>query len=410
MKNINLILLAIFFLFASCAGPKLALNDDVIIDIKEDVEFLASDKLEGRETGTPGEAKAAAYIVKRFNEIGVAPKGEDGFFQIFTRKMPANPHEDASAADPVIRVKNVVGYLNKGAKHTVVVGGHYDHLGYGAEGSLYTGSAEIHNGADDNASGIAAMLAIASHYADNPAPFNILFIAFSGEEKGLWGSNYYSKNPTIELSDVSFMLNMDMVGRLNDERKLAINGVGTSPSWDELFEDIKAPKFHIVPGESGIGPSDHTSFYLQDLPVLHFFTGQHSDYHKPSDDAHLVNYKGIKDISNFLIEIIDEAEGVKLEFTKTKDESQETPDFKVTLGVIPDYLFDGEGMRIDGVKEDRPAGNAGMEKGDIVVKMGEFEVKDMMSYMKCLSKFNPGDTAPVTIIRGGKEMVKQVTF
>lgn len=410
MKNINLLLLAFFFLLVSCAGPKLALNDDAIVDIKEDVEFLSSDKLEGRETGTPGEAKAAAYIVKRFNEIGVTPKGEDGFFQIFSRKMPSNPHEDASAADPEIKVKNVVGYLNKGAKHTVVVGGHYDHLGYGAEGSLYTGPAEIHNGADDNASGIAAMLAIASHYADNPAPFNILFIAFSGEEKGLWGSNYYAKNPTIDLADVSFMLNMDMVGRLNDERKLAVNGVGTSPLWDDLLEDIKAPKFHIVTSESGIGPSDHTSFYLQDLPVLHFFTGQHEDYHKPSDDAHLVNYKGIKDISNYLIEIIDDAEGNKLDFTKTKDESQETPDFKVTLGVIPDYLFDGEGMRIDGVKEERPAANAGMEKGDIVVKMGEFEVKDMMSYMKCLSKFTPGETAPVTIIRGGKEIVKQVTF
>jgi hypothetical protein len=410
MKNLYILLSILAIFFASCAGPKIALEENALNTIKTDVEYLASDELEGRETGTVGEAKAAAFIVKRFQSADVMPKGEDGYFQRFTKKVPANPHADAKASDPEINVKNVIGYLDKGAPYTVIIGGHYDHLGYGAEGSLYTGDKEIHNGADDNASGIAAMLAIAEYYSERKCDYNLLFIGFSGEEKGLWGSNYYSKNPTVDLDKVSFMLNMDMVGRLNDERKLAINGVGTSPSWDELLESLKKPKFNTVTTESGVGPSDHTSFYLQDLPVLHFFTGQHEDYHRPTDDSHLVNFKGISDIATYLIALIEEADGEKLAFTKTKDETTRNPEFKVTLGVIPDYLFDGKGMRIDGVKEGRPASNAGMIKGDVVTKIGEFPVDDMMGYMKCLAKFEKGETTKVQILRDGKSMTLSVTF
>lgn len=388
----------------------MAIDESAVGSIKENIEYLASDELEGRESGTAGEAKAAAFIVKKFDKFGVSPKGEDGYFQKFSRKIPANPHAEATSDDPEINVKNVIGYLDKGAKYTVVIGGHYDHLGFGAEGSLYTGPAEIHNGADDNASGVAAMLALAEYYSKHDCDYNLLFIAFSGEEKGLWGSNYFVKHPTIDLDKVSFMLNMDMVGRLNEERSLAINGAGTSPAWTKILEEIKAPKFKKVISESGVGPSDHTSFYLEDIPVLHFFTGQHADYHRPSDDAHLVNFKGIYDISNYLIEIIDEGDGEKFEFTKTKDETQRSPDFKVTLGVVPDYLFDGEGMRIDGVKEGRPAGNAGMIKGDIVKKMGDHEIKDMMGYMESLAKFSKGQTVPVIIERDKKLMTLQVTF
>lgn len=410
MKKNNFLVLLISLVVTACFSPKLAVDESVVFTIKENVEYLASDELEGRETGTVGEAKAAAYIVKHFDKYGLSPKGDDGYFQKFSRKMPSNPHEDIKESDPEINVKNVIGYLYKSAQYTVIIGGHYDHLGYGAEGSLYTGTAEIHNGADDNASGIAALLAIAEYYSENPCDYNLLFIAFSGEEKGLWGSNYFVKHPTIDLNDVSFMLNMDMVGRLNEERSLAINGAGTSPKWMKILEAIKAPKFNKVISESGVGPSDHTSFYLADIPVLHFFTGQHEDYHKPSDDAHLVNFKGIYDIANYLIEIIEAGEGEKFAFSKTKDETSRSPDFKVTLGVIPDYLFDGEGMRIDGTKEGRPAANAGIVKGDIVKKMGDFEVKDMTGYMQALSKFAQGQSVPVLVERNKKLITLQVTF
>ncbi len=175
--------------------------------------------------------------------------------------------------------------------------------------------------------------------------------------------------------------------------------------------NANAGDLNIVENESGVGPSDHTSFYLADIPVLHFFTGQHEDYHKPSDDTEKVNFGGMQIVSNYIFSIIKDLDSQKkLPFRKTKNESEAVPDFKVTLGVVPDYLFSGIGMRIDGISEDRPAQKAGLQKGDIVVKMGEFEVKDMMSYMKSLSKFEKGQTTKVTIDRSGKLMEVEVTF
>ena len=160
-----------------------------------------------------------------------------------------------------------------------------------------------------------------------------------GEELGLLGSNYFVKNPTIDIKTVNYMINMDMVGRLNNERSLAIYGLGTSPIFKQTIKSNNED-FKIIENESGVGPSDHTSFYLQDIPVLHFFTGQHSDYHKPSDDSNLINYFGMELISNYIYSIISDLDdNGKLSFKKTKNESQDVPRFKVTLGVIPDYLF-----------------------------------------------------------------------
>jgi hypothetical protein len=213
------------------------------------------------------------------------------------------------------------------------------------------------------------------------------------------------------MADVSYMFNMDMVGRLNAENKLAVNGTGTSPVFEKVLNDKNTSGLSLVLSASGIGPSDHTSFYLEDVPVLHFFTGQHADYHRPSDDPNLLNYAGMGKIYNYLYDMIIELDKTPdLTFVKTKDESQETPRFKVTLGVIPDYLFDGKGMRIDGVKEGRPAQVAGIEKGDIVIKMGDLEIVDMMSYMKGLSSYNKGDQVAVIIERDGKQITKTVTF
>ena len=401
-------------LFASCKTDTSLEEVDTSVKstIQQDVEILAADDMEGRETGTPGEMKAAQYIVKRMKTIGLSAKGDSNtYLQHYTKKIKTNPHDDMpSDEDPVIDGYNVVGYLDHSAAKTIVLGAHYDHLGYGGDGSLHTGEKAIHNGADDNASGVAAILRMAEEFKDEQySDHNYLFIAFSGEEKGLWGSNYFAKNPTIAKENINMMVNLDMVGRLNEDRQIAIHGVGTSPSFDATLDKVNTYQFKVTKQLSGVGPSDHTSFYLEDIPVLHFFTGQHEHYHKPGDDSHLVNYDGIVDISSFIIDIVESIDA-PLEFTKTKDESAETPDFKVTLGVIPDYLFSGKGMRMDGVREGRPAGNAGFIKGDIVKQMGDREIVDMMSYMKALGAFEPGSTVEVTIDRDGEMIKKDVTF
>ena len=386
------------------------------ISMKEDVAVLANDSLNGRKTGSEGEKKAAIYIAKRFEDLGLQPKGTDGYFQKFSYKASKNPHQEAEFTsdknDSTETGENVIAYLDNKAENTVVIGAHYDHLGMGGEGSLYREGEAIHNGADDNASGVAMMLHLADSLQKKGSPKNnnYLFIAFSGEEEGLLGSNYFVKNPTINTKKVTYMLNMDMVGRLNSEKTLAVYGVGTSPILKQTV-NANAGSLNISENESGVGPSDHTSFYLADIPVLHFFTGQHEDYHKPTDDTEKVNFKGMELVSNYIFSIIKDLDSQKkLPFKKTKNESEAVPDFKVTLGVVPDYLFSGKGMRIDGISEDRPAQKAGLQKGDIVVKMGDYEVTDMMSYMKSLSKFEKGQTAKVTIERGGELKEVEVTF
>ncbi len=382
--------------------------------IKDDVTFLADDKLEGRQTGTEGEKKAAEYIVKRFKELGLEPKGTEGFIQDFSFKPKTNPHEEVkfdTNGDGTITGKNIVAFLDNKAKNTIVIGAHYDHLGYGGDGSLYRDTIKaIHNGADDNASGTAVMLDLARRLKGKNTNSNYLFMAFSGEEMGLLGSNYFVKNPTIDTKAVSYMFNMDMVGKLKQDSTLAVYGVGTSPMFKQVL-NAHNKDFKLVLSESGTGPSDHTSFYLADIPVLHFFTGQHEDYHKPSDDAEKLNYEGMNKISDFIYNIItDLDDNGKLAFRKTKNESENTPRFRVGLGVVPDYLFDGKGMRIDGVSEGKAAERAGLQKGDVVVKLGDSAVVDMMSYMRALSVFKKGDKTKATIKRNNKNITKSIEF
>jgi hypothetical protein len=409
MRAILVIFLAM--LVFSCKETKLK-----SVTMKEDVSVLANDSLNGRKTGSTDEKKAAEYIAKRFEDLGLQAKGTDGYFQKFTFKASKNPHQEAEFTseknDSTETGENVIGYIDNKAENTVVIGAHYDHLGMGGEGSLYREGEAIHNGADDNASGVAMMLHLADSLQKKGSPKNnnYLFIAFSGEEEGLLGSNYFVKNPTINTKKITYMLNMDMVGRLNSENTLAVYGVGTSPILKQTV-NANAGDLNIAENESGVGPSDHTSFYLADIPVLHFFTGQHEDYHKPSDDTEKVNFAGMEIVSNYIFSIIKDLDSQKkLPFKKTKNESEVIPDFKVTLGVVPDYLFSGKGMRIDGISEDRPAQKAGLQKGDIVVKMGDYEVTDMMSYMKSLSKFEKGQTTKVTIDRSGELKEVEVTF
>ncbi|MFZ6052541.1 M20/M25/M40 family metallo-hydrolase [Halocola ammonii] len=395
-------------------------SKDPKAQLQQDIELLASDSLEGRQTGTEGEKMAADYIGGRMANLGLQAKGDSSYFQDFTKNPKAVPHKmdrgdsttlGMGTVKPVTG-RNVIGYLDKNAEKTIVIGAHYDHLGYGGAGSLFTGDSAIHNGADDNASGVAALLLLAERLKQKELNNNVLFIAFSGEENGLWGSNYFTKNPTIPLEEINYMLNMDMVGRLKEDRTVAINGVGTSPAWMPMLDSISVDSIKIVTTESGVGPSDHTSFYNEGLPVLHFFTGQHEDYHKPTDDFDKINYEGILSVVEFMETVIENLEDDgKLEFTKTKDQSaSDTPAFKVTLGVVPDYLFDGEGMRIDGTSDGRPAANAGIQKGDVVVQMGDLEITDMMTYMEALGKFEPGQTVEVKVKRDGEIKSFDVTF
>jgi len=410
MKKISLIV--IFISLVACKKDYKPENQ-----IKEDVTFLADDKLEGRATGTEGEKLAANYLEKRFKGLGLEAKGTKGYFQNFTfkPKKANDPHGkanfDVKSADSTITGTNVLAYINNNAEETIVIGAHYDHLGYGIEGTLHRGKKnQIHNGADDNASGVAVMLNLASKLKNTNTANNYLFLAFSGEEMGLLGSNYFIKNPTIDSKKINYMLNMDMVGRLKVDSTLAVYGVGTSPVFKQIIE-LHNKKFKLIEKESGVGPSDHTSFYLADIPVLHFFTGQHKDYHKPGDDSDKLNYQGMETISNYIFDIItDLDDNGELEFKKTKNESDETPRFKVTLGVVPDYMYDGKGMRIDGVSEEKPAQKAGLQKGDIVIKLGDSTITDMMSYMRALSAFEKGSKTKVVVKREGKDVEADVTF
>jgi hypothetical protein len=403
-------LLVFGLLIGSCDGPPS--DESLLTSFKKDIGFLAADERGGRAIGTEGEQQAAEYLAEEFDKLGLQPMGTDGFFQEFTVSKPSNPHEEAviGTDGAGITGRNVIAYLDKKAEKTIVIGAHFDHLGMGGQGSLHRGDSAIHNGADDNASGTAALLALAKVFKYETLKSNILFVAFSGEENGLWGSNYFVKNPTLDLKTINYMINMDMVGRLNEEKSLAIYGVGTSPSFSKVLDPINADSLKLVPSESGVGPSDHTSFYLQDLPVLHFFTGQHADYHKPSDDADKINYEGLVQVVRYISRLVAQLDTEpKLAFTKTKD-SSDSPRFTVSMGVVPDYLYSGKGMRVDGVSEGKPAQAAGLQKGDVVLQLGDSTIIDMMGYMRALSIFKKGDSTQVVVERAGQKIAAKIRF
>ena len=405
MKTTFISTLLFIFLSLSLFGQT---KEEVINNMINEVTYLASDKLEGRATGTKSEKLAAKYISGKFKKYNLQSKGEDGFLQYFDAKIKENPH--SQRIKKKITGMNVVGYIDNKQEETIIIGAHYDHLGYGSFGSLYDGEKQVHNGADDNASGVSLLINLASSLQEIK-DYNYLFIAFSGEEHGLFGSSYYAKNPTIDIKKVRFMINFDMVGRLNKERTLAVNGIGTSSKWKYLLDNSNKYNFKLKTSESGIGPSDHTSFYLQDIPSIHFFTGQHEDYHKPTDDVEKINFEGMYLIHEYVKDIILKSTKIKdFDFKETKSDSTVAPKFTVTLGIMPDYLYDGIGMRIDGISKGKTAEKYGILKGDIVLQMNEHKVPDMMGYMKALSKFKKGDAAVLKLDRNGKTIKKDIIF
>lgn len=307
---------------------------------------------------------------------------------------------------------NVVGYMDNGAENTIVIGAHYDHLGYGEDhNSLWAGKPEIHNGADDNASGTALVIELAkllkkSKYNNN----NYLFVCFSGEELGLYGSKYFTEHSPVPLTSINYMINCDMVGRLNETHTITIGGYGTSPQWSQLPEKTKA--LQVKFDSSGIGPSDHTSFYLKDIPVLFFFTGTHTDYHKPTDDVEKINFVGELRVIQYILDVIkDTNKSGKLAFTKTREPDMgNSPRFTVTLGIMPDYTYSGTGLRVDGIISGKVAEHAGMVAGDVITGIGEYKVTDINNYMKALSKFKKGDSTTVQFMRGDQTKRAQIVF
>ncbi|MFO8054133.1 MAG: M20/M25/M40 family metallo-hydrolase [Bacteroidales bacterium] len=308
---------------------------------------------------------------------------------------------------------NVVGKINNNAEYTLLIGAHYDHLGMGGPTSRDTGAPEIHPGADDNASGVAGMLEIARKLKTQPDErFNYLFVAFSAEEKGLLGSSRFLDSNVYDYGKITAMLNLDMIGRM-EEQDLHISGTGTSELWEKLVKQANSDNLVLTTSRSGTGASDHLSFYMQNIPVLFYFTGIHEDYHKPSDTPDKINYPGmlkvIRTVENLAGRIPNEE---KLDFQKTgSSRSGRRPkQFSVTLGVVPDHSFDGEGFRIQHVIEDRAAEKAGLHDGDVIIQMGEHEIKDITSYMKSLSKFKKGNKTTVKIKRKNKILKKTVIF
>jgi hypothetical protein len=306
---------------------------------------------------------------------------------------------------------NVIGYIHNAKRKTVVLGAHYDHLGMGGENSLYKGPAAIHNGADDNGSGTALLLEVMRYYAQRKdTNYNYLIQFYSAEELGLVGSKYYTNHPTFPLKEVEYMINSDMVGRLREDR-FQLSGTGTAVEWDEILE-TPIHGLDIKKDPAGVGPSDQTSFYYKDIPVLHLFTGTHNDYHKPTDDPEKINYKGMATLASFIYTITARTAAYEqLTFQKTTSSEQKTtPNFSVTLGVVPDYLFGGPGLRIDGATEGKPGAEAGLKSGDVILKIGDIAIDDIYAYMTALGAFKKGDTTSIVYKRGEEEITSPISF
>lgn len=341
------------------------------------------------------------------------------------------------------RSANVVGILegsdSKLKNEAIVIGAHYDHLGRGGEGSLAPREGETHHGADDNASGVAGMIELARIFSGERARLKrtLIFIAFSGEEEGLLGSNYYVNHPVVPLAQTVAMINMDMIGRMKDDR-LIVGGVGTAQEWEKLINlknlNFNEPSGQVSPQQTltvtgvgpinhpdhflltlnrdGYGPSDHASFYAKNIPVLFFWTGTHEDYHKPSDTADKINYPDEARIVSFVAEIV---RGIgdsdrRLTYTVAKSESVgRSTGFRVYLGTILNYADSTTGLTLDGVRDDSPASRAGLKAGDRIVRMAGRDVRNVYDYTYALGEMKAGEVYDVEIVRAGQALKLKIT-
>ncbi len=399
------------------------------------VKYLADDALEGRFSGSRGAQCAGDYIASMFARIGLEPAGVDGYYQTLSLQTAAMPHGPGGEG------RNVLGLLRGSdpalAASAVVVGAHYDHLGHGEFGSLGP-VGEIHNGADDNASGVAAMLEAARRLASGPRPpRSILFIAFTGEELGLIGSSYYTTHPTVPLDRTLAMINLDMVGRLEDHA-LIVYGVGTAPEWKEIVERADAEEgIPLAYEAAGYGPSDQTSFYASDIPVLHLFTNVHGDYHKPSDDWQKIDAGGLGKVAELTANLAAAVANRETRLTLIPgvgEREQRAGGYGAWLGTVPDFTPVERGVLLSGVTAGSPAEVAGLRKGDILVGLENatpvpvcpgdpagpdvgpepplcaFVIDDLQGFTDALGAHKPGDEVVVRYIRDGTERTGRTTL
>ena len=385
--------------------------------ILRELQYLAADAREGRGVGTVGLDSAASYVARQFETAGLQPAGSDGFFQRFTidPTAPAVAHSGLGGA----AVKNVVGLIpGRGslAGQAVVLGAHYDHLGFGGPGSLDPDSVGVvHNGADDNASGTVALIETARILnrraaADMRA---IVFVAFTAEELGVIGSDYYVKHPSVADDSTYAMLNFDMVGRLRDN-KLITGGTGSAAEFPQLLDSVNAGYgFTLSAMEDPWGSSDHTSFYAAGIPVIHFLTDTHEDYHRTTDDWEKINVPGIERVAMYAADLAWSfaTSSTPLTYVDVPRPVMATSGGAgAWLGTIPDMSSSPGGVRLTGVREGGPAQQAGIRGGDIIVQIGDFEVKDLYGMTDALRQYKPGDVTTVTVVRDGERIEMTVTF
>ena len=541
MRRIAFFLLILFPIFLNAQGLRRA--DKVLIqNLENHIKFLASDALEGRRAGSPGEQKAVDYIILQYQNAGIQAMGNNGFIQSFPinegKKLSANsfikvnkqallldtdffpisnsgtgdiksmaslslnepkqiwfkdlgevleentgnPHFDihewllttaketkqkegaalflynsstlvdniqyykfdTAKALPIAVVyitknglskyfadelstyeieasiefehvsrtaHNVAAFIDNKAANTVILGAHLDHLGYNEDRNALDINNNIRNGADDNASGTAALIELAKALQKkSPRNNNYLILHFSGEELGLFGSKYWLEHPTY-VGNYNYMINMDMVGRYDTARKLTVGGYGTSTKWANILASVSTSLITHY-DSAGSGPSDHASFYRKDIPVLFLFTGSHNDYHKATDDWDKINYVGESQIIRYVQSVIKSTDAVgKLDFLKTREATMgQSTKFTVSLGVMPDYAFTGTGVRIEGTSQGKLAEKIGLKGGDVLLQVGEYKLVDVMSYMQALSKFKKGDATVLVYKRGAEELKADIIF
>lgn len=374
------------------------------------IAVLAADSLEGRQAGSPGSERASRYLAERFRSIGLQPLGDD-YLQRFTFSPAVlrDPHASSDASsddDAMLSTSNIIGIVPGSdpqlADQAVVIGAHYDHLGFGGRGSLAPGERAIHNGADDNASGVAVLLELGQRFAARPMGRTLIFIAFGGEELGTLGSQFYVAHPLWPLEQTVAMLNLDMVGRLREQ--LTVHGTGTSPAWTAVLDDLDAQDLSLARVPDGFGPSDQSSFYGAKVPVLWFFTGAHEEYHRPADDVGTINGAGAVRVASLVSTITETIAGTGLEipYAVAPTTQRRAAAFSVGLGVIPEYSFPGPGLKVASVRPGGPADVAGVSAGDVLLQLADREIEDVYGYTAVLSDLEAGVSYPLVYEHEGE--------
>jgi hypothetical protein len=424
MKKHSSIILGIAAL-AACtpamrsSGPNLGAAVADSSAIRSDIAYLASDALEGRLTGSPGNDSAAAFIARRYAYLRLKPSFP-GYLQKFVARSAAAAHTGDTTG---MKSQNVVAMLTGSdpvlRNRYIVVGAHFDHLGRSIQFATdpKAGNA-IRNGADDNASGTAAVLQLARMLSIVKPKHSVIFVNFTGEEEGLLGSQYFVDNSPVPLDSIVTMFNFDMVGRLRDN-KLLVYGTGTATELPALVDSANlkiVPALSIQGGGDGFGSSDHASFYAKNIPVLHFFTDNHDDYHAATDDVEKINAAGearVVDLAFDMIKAVD-ARPTRLSFVRSARPSRmaaSSTGSQVYLGSVPDMSAGTvPGLKLTGVRAESPAEKGGLKAGDIIIEFGGAKVTDLQSYSDALYAHKPGDQVKVVFLRDGKQMETTITL